>query len=137
MTLQARKVKGPYRIRVRKVAFDEPEDAFEISFKDFDDLPKRTPIASKRADQIFLTSIIVGKKFGTAYPHTALVSLSLDAEEYNTLPARAYDVKGLKVQIPSNATVGKNGRLKFDDVPFDGSLQDNEGLDNVPRLLLL
>ena len=124
--------KGPYKIRVRKVEFDEPEDAFEISFKDFEDVPKRTPIANKRADEILLTSIIVGKKFGTAYPHTALVSLSLDAEEYSTLPARAYDVKGLKVQIPSNATVGKSGRLKFDDVPFDGSLQDNRAWTTCP-----
>ena len=124
--------KGPYKIKVRKVKFDEPEDAFEISFKNFEDVPERTPIASKRADQIFLTSIIVGKKFGTAYPHTALVSLSLDAEEYSTLPARAYDVKGLKVQIPSNATVAKNGRLKFDDVPFDGSLQDNKAWTTCP-----
>jgi predicted phage tail protein len=124
--------KGPYRIRVRKVAFAEPEDAFEISFKNFEDLPKRTPIANKRADQIFWTNIVVGKKFGTAYPHTALVYLSLDAEEYSTLPARAYDVKGLKVQIPSNATVEKNGRLKFDDVPFDGSLQDNRAWTTCP-----
>ena len=124
--------KGPYKIKVRKVKFDVPEDAFEISFEDFEDVPKRTPIASKRADQIFLTSIIVGKKFGTAYPHTALVSLSLDAEEYSTLPARAYDVKGLKVQIPSNATVAKSGRLKFDDVPFDGSLQDNRAWTTCP-----
>ena len=125
--------KGPYKIRVRKVKFNEPEDAFEISFEDFEDVPKRTPIASKRADQIFLTSIIVGKKFGTAYPHTALVSLSLDSEEYSTLPARAYDVKGLKVKIPSSARVRPTpndqrapGSLKFDDVPFDGSLKVDE-----------
>ena len=124
--------KGPYRIRARKVAFAEPEDAFEISFRDFDDLPKRTPIASKRADQIFLTSIIVGKKFGTAYPHTALVSLSLDAEEYNTLPARAYEIKGLRVKIPSNASVEKSGRLNFDDKPFDGSLQENTAWTTCP-----
>ena len=119
--------KGPYKIKVRKVKFSEPEDAFEISFKNFEDVPERTPIASKRADQIFLTSIIVGKKFGTAYPHTALVSLSLDAEEYNTLPARAYDVKGLRVKIPSNASVEKDGRLNFpENVPFDGSLKVDE-----------
>lgn len=124
--------KGPYRIRVRKVEFDNPEDAFEISFNDFVDIPTRTPIASKRADEIFWTSIIVGKKFGTAYPHTALVFLSLDSEEYSTLPARAYDVKGLKVKIPSNATVQKSGRLKFDDVPFDGSLRTDKFWTTCP-----
>nr|BAR25971.1 phage-related protein tail component-like protein [uncultured Mediterranean phage uvMED]BAR26006.1 phage-related protein tail component-like protein [uncultured Mediterranean phage uvMED]BAR26029.1 phage-related protein tail component-like protein [uncultured Mediterranean phage uvMED]BAR26056.1 phage-related protein tail component-like protein [uncultured Mediterranean phage uvMED]BAR26072.1 phage-related protein tail component-like protein [uncultured Mediterranean phage uvMED] len=124
--------KGPYRIRVRKIEFDNPENAFEISFNDFVDIPERTPIASKRADQIFWTSIIVGKKFGTAYPHTALVFLSLDSEEYSTLPARAYDVKGLKVKIPSNATVQKSGRLKFDDVPFDGSLRTDKFWTTCP-----
>ena len=124
--------KGPYKIRVRKIEFNNPEDAFEISFEDFEDVPKKTPIASKRADQILWTSIIVGKKFGTAYPHTALVSLSLDAEEYSTLPARAYDIKGLKVKIPSNASVEKNGRLNFDNKPFDGSLQENEAWTTCP-----
>ena len=125
--------KGPYRIRVRKIEFDNPENAFEISFNDFVDIPKRTPIASKRADKIFWTSIIVGKKFGTAYPHTALVFLSLDSEEYSTLPARAYDIKGLKVKIPSNATVAKSGRLQFDNlVPFDGSLRTDKFWTTCP-----
>ena len=129
---------GPYRIRVRKIEFNNPEDAFEISFRDFEDLPQKTPIANKRADQILWTSIIVGKKFGTAYPHTALVSLSLEAEEYSTLPARAYELKGLKVKIPSSATVRGDdedgpGSLEFDStVPFDGSLQANEAWTTCP-----
>ena len=59
-----------------------------------------------------------------------MYSLSLDAEEYSNLPARAYDVKGLRVKIPSNASVRKSGRLKFDDsVPFDGSLKVDEDGD--------
>ena len=119
--------KGPYKIKVKKVEFNNPENAFEISFEDFEDVPEKTPIANSRADQIFWTSIIAGKKFGTAYPHTALVSLSISAEEYNTLPARAYEIKGLKVKIPSNATVEKSGRLNIpDNVPFDGSLRVDE-----------
>jgi predicted phage tail protein len=48
------------------------------------------------------------------------------------LPARAYDVKGLKVKIPSNATVQKSGRLKFDDVPFDGSLRTDKFWTTCP-----
>ena len=108
------------------------EQAFEVSFEDFEDVPKKTPIANNRADQIFWTSIIIGKKFNTAYPHTALVSLSLDAEEYNTLPARSYEVKGLKIKIPSNASVEESGRLNFDNKPFDGSLKVDE--DGVHEL---
>ncbi len=130
--------KGPYKIRVRKVEFNNPENAFEISFEDFEDVPRNKPIASSRADQIIWTSMIVGKKFGTAYPHTALVSLSLDAEEYSTLPARAYELKGLKVKIPSSATVRGDdddgpGSLEFDTtVPFDGSLQENTAWTTCP-----
>lgn len=125
--------KGPYKIRVRKVKFTEPEDAFEISFNDFEDISKKTPIANKRADKLVWSSIVTGKYFGTAYPHTALVSLSLDSEEYSTLPARAYDIKGLKVQIPSNATVEKDGRLSFDSrVPFDGTLREDSVWTTCP-----
>lgn len=130
--------KAPYNIRVRKREFDNPEDAFEISFNDLEDLPKDTPLANKRADSLIWSSIIVGKRIRTTYPNTALVSLSIDSEEYNTLPARAYDIRGLKVQIPSNATVKRtsdrlDGSLKFDDLkPFDGSLKDNREWTTCP-----
>ena len=118
--------KAPYKIRVRKVEFDNAEDAFEIKYTDFQDLPGTTSLANNRADTIIWNSIIVGKRVKVSYPHTALVHLSIDSEEYNTLPARAYDIKGLKVQIPSNATVRRDGSLRFNNsVPFDGSLTTN------------
>tara|TARA_B100000900_G_scaffold403664_1_gene411028 strand:- start:7568 stop:11503 length:3936 start_codon:yes stop_codon:yes gene_type:complete len=135
--------KAPYNIRVKKLKFggegknDSPnaEDAFEISFRDLEDLPKNTPLANKRADVLIWSSIIVGKRIKTAYPNTAVASISIDSEEYNTLPSRSYDIRGLKVKIPVNAEVirkGPNdsdprldGSLKFDDsVPFDGSLKE-------------
>ena len=37
------------------------------------------------------------------YPDTAMVAVSVDAEQFGTtVPQRAYEIKGLKVQIPSN-----------------------------------
>ena len=128
--------KPPYNIRVKKLTFGsenvqdsgpKAEDAFEVSFTDFEDLPRNTPIANKRADTIIWSSIILGKRTNVTYPHTALAYLSIDSEEYNTLPSRAYDIRGLKVQIPLNATVRRendrtDGSLKFDELPFDGSL---------------
>ncbi len=118
--------KAPYKIRVRKVEFDSAEDAFEIKYTDFQDLPATTPLANNRADTIVWNSIIVGKRVKVSYPHTALVHLSIDSEEYSTLPARAYDIKGLKVKIPSNAVVRRDGSLNFDNsIPFDGSLEEN------------
>ena len=129
--------KAPYNIRVRKRKFDNPEDAFEISFKDLEDLPEKTPLANKRADSLIWSSIIVGKRIRTTYPNTALVYLSIDSEEYNTLPARAYDIRGLKVKIPSNATVNRtsdrlDGSLEFDAKPFDGSLKKGKEWTTCP-----
>ncbi len=123
--IDLRDYKFPYRIRVQKIKFDEPEDAFEITFRDFEDLPERTPLADKRADEIFWTSMILGKRLKTSYPFTATAYLSLDSEEYNTLPARAYEVRGMKVQVPSNySSIRADGSIAFksSDIPFDGSL---------------
>ena len=36
------------------------------------------------------------------YPFTALVAMSIDAQQFGQIPARAYDVKLLRVQVPVN-----------------------------------
>ena len=119
---------APIKIKVEKKKFKpDPEAAFEITIDDLEDLPKNTPLASKRADTIIWSSIVVGKRIRTSYPYTALVYLGIDSEEFNTLPARSYEVKGKKVKIPSNVTkIREDGSLEFepDDVPFDGSLKE-------------
>jgi predicted phage tail protein len=48
------------------------------------------------------------------YPNSALIGLRVDAEQFSSIPTRAYLVRGIKVQIPSNATVDTtNGRLIY------------------------
>ena len=48
------------------------------------------------------------------YPNSALVALRVDAEQFSSIPTRSYLVRGIKVQIPSNATVDTtNGRLIY------------------------
>jgi predicted phage tail protein len=37
-----------------------------------------------------------------AYPNSALVALSIDSEQFSSIPSRGYDIKGLKVRIPNN-----------------------------------
>lgn len=37
-----------------------------------------------------------------SYPYSALVGISIDASQFNSIPSRAYDMKLLKVQVPSN-----------------------------------
>ena len=36
------------------------------------------------------------------FPHTAVASLSFNSKQFPNLPRRSYEVKGLKVSVPSN-----------------------------------
>jgi predicted phage tail protein len=58
------------------------------------------------------------------YPNSALVGIRIDASQFSRIPARKYRIRGIKVAIPSNATVdlqGKDqGRLKYTGV-WDGT----------------
>ena len=57
------------------------------------------------------TEIIYAK---LRYPNSALVGLRVDAEQFNSVPQRSYLIRGIKVKIPSNATVDStNGRLTY------------------------
>ena len=51
------------------------------------------------------------------YPNSALVALRVDAEQFSSIPTRAYRIRGRKVQIPSNGTVDSNsGRITYSGV---------------------
>jgi hypothetical protein len=55
------------------------------------------------------------------YPNSALVGISIDAQQFSSIPTRSYRIKGIKVKIPSNATVdATNGRLIYTGV-WDGT----------------
>ena len=68
------------------------------------------------------TSIIDAK---LAYPNSALVGLRLGSSQFQSIPQRKYLIRGIKVAIPSNATVDTTthlGRLSYSGV-WDGSFQ--------------
>lgn len=55
------------------------------------------------------------------YPNSALVALRVDAEQFSNIPSRSYLVRGIKVRIPSNATVDSTtGRLIYSGI-WNGS----------------
>lgn len=56
------------------------------------------------------------------YPNSALVGLRFDAEQFNSVPERAYDIKGLIIRIPSNATVRADGSLTYSGI-WDGTFK--------------
>jgi len=67
------------------------------------------------------TEIIYNK---LSYPNSALAALRLSAVQFNNIPSRSYLIRGIKVKIPSNATVDStNGRLIYDDV-WDGTFKE-------------
>lgn len=75
--------RSPYDIRVTRVTDDPPRAAIQNSFS-----------WSHYAE-------IVESKF--SYDHSALIALTVKAEQFgSSIPERAYDVKGLKIKVPSN-----------------------------------
>lgn len=37
-----------------------------------------------------------------SYPNSAIIGVQIDAEQFSRIPVRGYEIKGIKVQIPSN-----------------------------------
>ena len=57
---------------------------------------------SELSDDIYfdaLTRVIDAK---LTYPHSALIGVSIDASQFNNIPTRGYDVRLLKIEIPTN-----------------------------------
>ena len=111
---------GPWNVRVRKIT--NGEDDFEVSFRDFEDIPKNTPIQTGRGNQVVWDAITETTSVRTPYPYSALVGLNISTEQFSSLPTRAYHVKGRIVSIPENANVRADGSLNFKGA-FDGSLK--------------
>ncbi len=73
---------------------------------------------------------IIDEKF--RYPNTALCFLRFDSRSFNNIPSRKYLIRGIKVKIPSNATVitstspgvgeSQLGRLTYSGI-WDGTFQ--------------
>jgi predicted phage tail protein len=78
---------------------------------------------SKNQNRTFWSSYteILNEKF--RYPNSALVGLRFDARDFNSVPSRKYLIRGLKVRLPSNATVNTTtypGRVTYSGV-WDGT----------------
>ncbi len=121
---------GPWNIRVRKANLEE--DFFVVQKDKFKKISKKTPLANGRGNQLIWTSLIEVRDHRPTYPYTAVAGLFLATERFPNLPTRAYLIRGMKVQIPSNATVrtgtdNADGSLAFDDSKdFTGRLTDGQ-----------
>ena len=59
------------------------------------------------------------------YPNSAVIGVRLDAQQFSSIPSRKYDIKGLKVQIPTGVTVdSETGRIIYPtNFVWDGTFQ--------------
>ena len=96
------------------------------------------PENSTRVDEISWASYAEIRYSKLRYPNSAVFELVLPAEQFSAVPQRAYRIRGIKVQIPSNArpAIGPNGRggLIYKDEPWDGTFtQSTDGGQHLRR----
>lgn len=109
---------GPWNIKVEKV--DLGEDHFEVKFKNFRDVDKDISLASGRANSLIWSSIFEIQNQRLSYAYTALGAVSLSTKAFSSVPARAWKIKGLKIEVPHNAIPRDDGSLKFQGT-FNGT----------------
>jgi len=121
---------GPWNIKVEKV--DLGENHFEIKYTSFKETPQNTPLANNRGNQIIWSSYAQTIAQNVNYNYSALNELSISTKAFNSLPSRAYLIKGRLVKIPTGATVQSSGYLTFDDASFNGALQTADKWTTCP-----
>ena len=73
--------------------------------------------SAKLADAFSWTSYTEVTYAKLAYPNSALIGVRINAEQFSNIPSRAYRIRGIKVKIPSNATVDSaTGRLIYSGI---------------------
>ena len=93
----------------------------DIKFKRISDDETSSKKASTTIFQSY-TEIIDDK---LRYPNSALVGLRIDSRQFSSIPSRKYLIRGIKVKIPSNATVDTTthlGQLTYSGI-WDGTFQ--------------
>lgn len=101
------------------IAFDDANAAWPVDVKvvriskDSKNIKKMTEFSWSSYTEIIDVKL--------AYPNSALVAMQIDARSFSSIPARSYRIRGIKVKIPSNATVDQaNGRLIYSGI-WDGT----------------
>ena len=69
--------------------------------------------SAKISNEIYFgvyTAIIDNK---LSYPNSALVGMQFNAEQFSTIPTRGYEIKGVKIKVPSNYTAYDPGHCSI------------------------
>jgi len=81
--------------------------------------------SSKRSNDIFWSAYTEIQDNKLRYPNSALMGLRFSAKQFSSVPTRKYLIRGMKVKIPSNATVDTTthlGRITYSGT-WDGTFQ--------------
>lgn len=114
------KGEGPWNIKVAKRNLEE--DHFEVKFRNFENVSENTSLQNGRGNQLVWENITETQKLRAPYPYTAVVGMTLSTKQFPSIPTRAYKLRGLYVQMPSNASNREDGSLVFTG-NFDGKLK--------------
>ena len=111
----------PVNIRVTRMTADDPLSGFP-----------------KKQSQVYLANYttIIEEKF--RYPNSALAWTRFDAREFSSVPQRRFLVRGIKIRVPSNATVDETtylGRITYSGV-WDGTWATNRVWTSDPAWCL-
>jgi len=68
---------------------------------------------------------IIDNKF--RYPHSAIVAMKLDSKQFDNVPTRGFEVKGIKVKVPSNYTPYDQGHCSIPEYRRRGTCIDAGG----------
>lgn len=73
---------GPWDVRVVRLTEDSTKTALQ--------------------NKTFWTEMVEGIDVKLSYPNTAMAYLRMDASQFQSIPRRGYDIKGIRVQVPTN-----------------------------------
>ena len=131
--------KGPWNIRVRKYpqnrfqgfiphskdnAGEIDSQIFNATFDEFEEEDKQISLETGRANALTWSYVIKNFNIRLGYNYSALVGMNISTEEFQSLPTRAYLVRGRKVKVPHNACFREDGSLRFEG-NFNGSLTND------------
>tara|TARA_Y100000592_G_scaffold3017_1_gene4412 strand:- start:6990 stop:10301 length:3312 start_codon:yes stop_codon:yes gene_type:complete len=69
------------------------------------------------------------------YPNTAHIALRLNAEQFPRIPRRTFRIRGIKVEIPSNATVQSDGSITYSGT-WNGQFKSDKEWTSDPAWIL-
>jgi hypothetical protein len=85
-------------------------------------------LSIRTQNEIFVDSISVISTSLYAYPNSALVGTEINADQFSSIPSRAYEIAGLLVSVPSGYTPTQYG---YDTTPFERICEFDQNNPNI------